>query len=60
MTKILPALKSLPQDSQVYVRRKYKVNLDALAKTLLLLCPLVGKKHTSEQILPKFLQLLKD
>jgi serine/threonine-protein phosphatase 2A regulatory subunit A len=60
VTKILPALRSLPQDSQAYVRRNSLFNSDALAKSLVLLCPLVGKKHTSEQILPKFLQLLKD
>lgn len=50
----------MPQDTQVYVRRTYSLDVDALAKNLVLLCPIVGKKHTSEQILPKFLQLLKD
>ena len=34
--------------------------IDSLAKSLLSFCPVIGKKYTSELILPKFLQLLKD
>ena len=33
---------------------------DSLAKSLLSFCSIVGKRNTSEHILPKFLQLLKD
>jgi serine/threonine-protein phosphatase 2A regulatory subunit A len=35
-------------------------NKDALASSLLVLAPIVGKKGTSENILPIFLTLLKD
>lgn len=36
------------------------LSVDSLAKSLLSFCSLIGKKNTSEHILPKFLQLLKD
>jgi serine/threonine-protein phosphatase 2A regulatory subunit A len=32
----------------------------ALAGSILFICPLIGKKNTTDHILPLFLQLLKD
>jgi serine/threonine-protein phosphatase 2A regulatory subunit A len=42
------------------VRHILLKNKDALASSLLVLAPIVGKKGTSENILPIFLALLKD
>lgn len=53
MSRVVPAIKNIPQDPQTYVR-------NALASSLLHLCPYIGKKNTIEAVLPKFLSILKD
>jgi len=53
LQKVLPIVKTLSTDTQNYVRT-------SLASSFLALCSVVGKKHTSDIILPIFLQLLKD
>lgn len=60
INRVIPALKNIPQDSNIYVRSNFHIYLDSLASSLLTLCAPIGKKNTSELILPKFLQLLKD
>lgn len=62
VNRIIPALKNLTQDQQVYVKRNYfiSLNLDSLASSILHLCKVIGKKNTTDLILPKFLALLKD
>jgi len=44
-------------DVYIYI---YVCLLAALASSILTLCPVIGKKSTSELILPIFLSLLKD
>ena len=44
-------------DVYIYI---YVYLLAALASSILTLCPVIGKKSTSELILPIFLSLLKD
>lgn len=53
VNRIIPALKNLTQDQQVYVKH-------SLASSILHLCKVIGKKNTTDLILPKFLALLKD
>lgn len=53
LTKLLPLLKAIQSDQNGFVR-------NALASSVLSMCPIIGKKHTSEQVLPIFLSLLKD
>lgn len=50
---IIPCLKALEGDQFVYVRQ-------ALADTILTICPKIGKGPTQEHILPIFLVLLRD
>lgn len=60
INKIFPNIKNITEDSVLYVRSTLKYYLDAFAKSILTICPIIGKKHTLDHVLPKFLQLLKD
>ena len=51
--KIVPNLKDLESDSFVYVRA-------ALAENILSICPIIERGPTNDQILPIFLNLLRD
>jgi len=53
ISSLVPMIKELVNDTQNYVRL-------ALAGSFLSICSLLGKKHTTDHILPIFLQLLKD
>ena len=53
ISSLVPMIKELVNDTQNYVRL-------ALAGSFLSICSLLGKKHTTDHILPIVLQLLKD
>jgi len=53
IAKIIPNLRDLENDSFVYVRA-------ALAENILSICPIIERGPTNEQILPIFLNLLRD
>ena len=62
LKQLIPILKIIQTDTNAFVRSIFifRFLLDALASSILTLCPILGKKNTSESILPIFLNLLKD
>lgn len=53
ISSLIPITKTLSSDQQNFVRI-------SLASSFLTLCQYIGKKNTTEHILPTFLALLKD